>query len=284
MLSALRGSWKNMAWVSPTGGAGRAATAVPAFPLADETVLETGWNRFRPPFIPAQHQPDEGGSARLPDARGPEAWERRARLFGVDANRGSETFGAALVLLAGLEVGHNVDRIARRAGLARPFVSKCARRLIDNGVWSAGSTVARWIADPAAGDAFVRDVAVAEGRLLRRIGSGGRMEWAVAGAWTKHFEGGSTEEDRLSVTWTDSPQREAEAVPLAFEREDSAVNAPVLVAEVIQPTAAAPVPAVEVPEPVLEEADEEDSTETEQGPGPEAPSLEQVFSDAVWLR
>lgn len=97
------------------------------------------------------------------------------------------TYDAALVLLASVETPHNVDRISRLLGLSREFVARCGRRLCDNGVWAAGRVICSWT-DPAPGErAFWADVAVAEGRLCRRIEESGSLQWAAPGVWHKNY-------------------------------------------------------------------------------------------------
>jgi hypothetical protein len=114
-----------------------------------------------------------------------------SRLHRLDASlqQGSPTHDAALVLLAGAVIGHNIDRLARFAGLQRELVARSVRRLVDNGVWQDGNAVCRWLDDPAADpDGFWADVAVAEGKLCRRMDERGEMEWAPQGYWRKHYE------------------------------------------------------------------------------------------------
>jgi hypothetical protein len=97
----------------------------------------------------------------------------------------SSVHQAAVVLLAGCVVGHNIDRLTRFTALPRPTVAKFARRLVDDGVWRGGEVVREWhgAADPA----FWNDVAVAEGRMHRRVTEAGVLEWAGAGEWLKAF-------------------------------------------------------------------------------------------------
>ena len=104
------------------------------------------------------------------------------------AQAGSTTFNAALLLQAASHLGQNVDRLARFTGISREVVARSARRLVDNGVWSGGKTVSSWIDDPEALDDFWADVAVAEGKLCRRVGEDGALEWAPQGYWRKHYE------------------------------------------------------------------------------------------------
>lgn len=225
------------------------------------------------------------------EMKGPEAWARRVRSLGVEAPQDSETWRAALVLLGSQELGQNIDRLARRTGASRQEVSKWARRLVDNGVWQDGETVAQWTGDPTASAAFLQDVGVATGRLLRRIGANGRMEWAEAGRWNKNFER-EADDASSSATYRDAAPRATQPMALAEELERSSKSR-VAAADVpeVKPSDEPVEPAQAAAEPssVAEEtaaADSpaaSDSTEDKQEPE-DAPSLEQVFSDAVWLR
>jgi len=115
-------------------------------------------------------------------------FETRIHRYNSDLERDSLTFKAALILMASTEFGHNVDVLARRTGLDRSLVARVARRLIDNGVWNAGVTVADWRCTDEASGTFWNDVAVAEGKMCRRIGPSGSIEWAPAGFWNKNFQ------------------------------------------------------------------------------------------------
>lgn len=113
-----------------------------------------------------------------------------ARVLALDPDLapGSERFAAALVLVAGHEIGHNIDRIARITGVDREAVARMARRLVDNGVWDSGDTVSHWCDTPGEHGSFRQDVAVAEGRLCRRSDGFAGFEWAPPGYWRKEFE------------------------------------------------------------------------------------------------
>jgi hypothetical protein len=110
----------------------------------------------------------------------------QVRAARPDLRPDASAFRAAVVLLAGPLHAFNIDRIAGRCGLPRAVVAACVRRLIDNGVWEAGTAVYPW-SDPD-DPRFWNDAAVAEGRLLRRTRPGGQVEWAPAGRWEKAFD------------------------------------------------------------------------------------------------
>lgn len=114
--------------------------------------------------------------------------EARALVLDPTLTAGSEQLDAAAVLVAGHEIGHNIDRIARITGVAREAVARMARRLVDNGVWHSGDTVSSWCDSSGPCDSFAQDVAVAEGRLCRRSDGYGGFEWAPPGYWRKEFE------------------------------------------------------------------------------------------------
>lgn len=98
------------------------------------------------------------------------------------------TFRAALLLLAAREIGQNVDRLATRTGTTRSFVARCARRLLDHGVWADGETVCEWGDEGPAHPSFWNDVAVAEGKMCRRVDESGAFEWDPVGDWIKFYE------------------------------------------------------------------------------------------------
>lgn len=141
---------------------------------------------------------------------------------------------AALVLLAASSLGHNVDRLARFCGLSREVVARFARRLIDNGVWCGGDTVSRWSYSELEPTSFWRDVAVAEGRLCRRLNEEGEFEWAPQGYWWKHFEYVAPRdrvepmENRYEAPVVPTP---AEPLPLARDDEEASEAVAVQAAE-----------------------------------------------------
>jgi len=98
------------------------------------------------------------------------------------------TFRASLLLLASREVGQNVERLAARTGTSRSFVARCARRLLDHGVWANGETVCEWGDEGPAHPSFWNDVAVAEGKMARRTDESGAFEWVPVGDWIKFYE------------------------------------------------------------------------------------------------
>ena len=122
----------------------------------------------------------------------------------------SPTFRAAVLLLVGHALSFNVDRMAARTQTPRAFVAACTRRLFDNGVWQADGPVYTWTSPDDT--QFWKDVSVAEGLLCRRVDRLGRIEWARAGAWRKHYEFAARESDALAVAYTcesDLPQTKA---------------------------------------------------------------------------
>lgn len=104
-----------------------------------------------------------------------------------DLNESDATYRAAVVILVAQVIGRGVHKLAKVTGYPSEFVARCARRLVDNGVWPDGQpylstmTVTDW-------DAFWQDVGVAEGKLCRRRDEFGQLEWATPGQWWKEFD------------------------------------------------------------------------------------------------
>jgi hypothetical protein len=124
-----------------------------------------------------------------------------------ERDRFASTVCAARLLLLAVEEGQNVAMLARRLGCSQTFVARCARRLLENGVWKGGRTVAAWLNRGPDHPAFWYDVAVAEGTMCRRTRPSGEFEWAAAGAWLRaspsHSAPGQT-------GWVVRPGREPE--------------------------------------------------------------------------
>ena len=99
----------------------------------------------------------------------------------------SPTFRTAVLLLTACEVGQSVHKLSLATGYPVEFVARCARRLVDNGVWRDGNTVSPWTGDDRQEGAFWADVSVAEGKLYRRVSAAGDFEWAAPGEWWKEF-------------------------------------------------------------------------------------------------
>jgi hypothetical protein len=241
------------------------------------------WNRevSDPSQLP---DPVEGGAR--PARVSIRALEDRIRHYNSDLAPASETFRAAVILLAGVEYGHNIDLLARRTMYDRAFVARVARRLIDNGVWKSGVTVADWSSADEASGTFWNDVSVAEGKMCRRIGPDGRIEWAPAGFWNKNFQFVDPGADqRLATLYLDAQAAPAAETPAAVIEE-----APVLTAEATAPAAAEPAP--ETPATVIE-ADavtdivgpvaEKPAANGAQPPQRPIPNLKEVFGDVVWI-
>lgn len=134
--------------------------------------------------------PSEQFEAQLPDVAPMTVASLQGELEDRDPELlpGTAAHSIGLLLLAARSVGQNIDKLARLTGMSRELVARCARRLVDNGVWRDGHTIYRWVDDPADVEALRSDVAVAEGKLCRRIDELGEMEWAPHGYWRKQFE------------------------------------------------------------------------------------------------
>jgi len=206
-----------------------------------------------------------------------DAVKARIRRYNAELDPGADTFRAAVILIAAYTDGQNVDTLARRTGYGRAFVAKCARRLIDNGVWSGGRTVAEWSPEDEASGAFWNDVAVAEGKLCRRVVEG-RIEWAPAGYWNKRYDFVASDDASLSAVYHDPGEATAEADAPA---DDSRTEPAATVGETngsgpadpestpATPPAGEPTAESHVPQP-----------RPHRRPGSDAV---QLFPDAVWL-
>jgi hypothetical protein len=245
---------------------------------------------YQPPQRPTVPQiVMEPTGSPMPPARSPmTAIHARIRRYNSDIEPGSDTYRSAVLLLAGLEYGQNIDMLARRAGIDRSFVAKAARRLIDNGVWVGGRTVSEWTALDEASGAFWNDVAVGEGKLCRRTLPDGTIEWAPPGFWNKgyHFvdhELGSS----INTVYFDPGERTADTVPLAVERigsdDETAETAPPAPDASATTASADPQPAENPSAGNSPPPAGSDETEDRE-PQPPPPSLNEIFSDAVWIR
>jgi hypothetical protein len=216
-------------------------------------------------------------------------FEARIRRYNSDLEHDSIAFRAAVILLAGLEFGHNIDRIARRTGYDRAFVARVARRLTDNGVWKGGVTVADWSSSDEASGTFWNDVAVAEGKMCRRIGAAGQIEWAPAGFWNKDFQYVASDAGKELSTQYFDPQQDVDN-PRKGHVEKSAGNDDD--AFLIGDDADA-----DLPEPLMVGASDNRSETVEThiiGPRPgttiplpssgsAVPPLDDLFRDVVWI-
>jgi hypothetical protein len=123
-----------------------------------------------------------------PDPQTQEASLGRFARLCAPLDPDSSTYRTAILLLRACEVGQGVHKLARVTGYPREFVARCARRLVDNGVWRDGETVSPWTISEVEDAAFWADVGVAEGRLYRRTSPEGGLEWARPGEWWKEMQ------------------------------------------------------------------------------------------------
>ena len=221
---------------------------------------------------------------------------QRVEILDPAAEPSSSRFRTALVLLAAVELGQNVDRLSRFARLERPFVAKCARRLVDNGVWQGGETVGAWTWDlQASRREFWNDVGVAEGKLCRRINDAGEMEWAAAGEWTKHYEYVESQERAdLSVRYYERAFHDpAPAAPIAAgeEEEEESQATAAAVTQPARPRKLRRRRARTAPTLVLTRRITERTERSERTRSPSSPAAAEdmavpgadLFPDAIWL-
>lgn len=81
-----------------------------------------------------------------------------------------EQWNAGLILLAGVEVGPNADKIAGFTGIPRSKCREIGARLRENGVWHGEKIAVDWLDEETGGVAFLCDVNVALG-ILQRAGA-----------------------------------------------------------------------------------------------------------------
>lgn len=199
----------------------------------------------------------------------------RIRRYNSDIDPGSDTFRAAVVLLAASEFGQNIDVLARCTGFDRAFVARCARRLTDNGVWVAGNTVAEWSTADEASGTFWNDVAVAEGKMCRR-GAGSSVEWAPAGFWNKGFHFNDPEaQERSTTLYCDAvpaqPSAPTQAAPELIGESES-VESPAEQADSNQA------------DPIENSNDTHSNLPLTNGHHPHpVPRLNDVFPDVIWI-
>lgn len=216
----------------------------------------------------------------------PSADSLRARIASMAPAEAKGTPGrdAAMVLLASVYVGHNVDRIARFTGVRRDMVARCARRLVDNGVWRDGDIVCRWLDTKTDTDSFWADVAVAEGKWCRRIGEDGQMEWAPQGYWRKHYDyaGPREAEQPQIVCYHPHIEPGSQDLPRPVEQDDEEELAVPVGSTWTSPTPTAGRSEQTPAPPPLWMGTEEVSVPSHAW-SPELDSTEELFPDAVWL-
>jgi len=217
-------------------------------------------------------------------------FEARIRHYNSDLQSDDPAFRAAVILLAGLEFGHNIDLLARRTGYDRGLVARIARRLIDNGVWKSGVTIADWSSADEASGTFWNDVAVAEGKMCRRLGPDGRIEWAPAGFWNKNFgfvDPGA--DQRLATLYLDpsKPQAAAQKTASSETSPEAAEPAAQAAAESVPADQAPAKPDSAIPDAGAGSRDEgSDKADAPPAAGKrngEVPSLDDLFGDVVWI-
>lgn len=94
--------------------------------------------------------------------------EAKKALTEIDGEDWSpDQWDAGLILLTGLEVGPNADKVAAFTGIPRSKCREIGGRLRENGVWSGRKIRAEWFDEETGGVAFLCDVNVALGMLKR---------------------------------------------------------------------------------------------------------------------
>jgi hypothetical protein len=80
---------------------------------------------------------------------------------------GGKEFMAGAILLAGLNVGPNVKRVAKVLKVSRKEVQPYAQRLRQSKIWSGGKINCGWFEKETSGISFLLDLSVAMGFLQR---------------------------------------------------------------------------------------------------------------------
>jgi hypothetical protein len=207
--------------------------------------------------------------------------ERVARLDG-SGDQDTPARDMATVLLAAVLLGQNIDRLARVTGVSREIVARAARRLVDNGVWQQGHTVGRWVDDPSNDTAsFWADVAVAEGRLCRKVVENGEMLWAPQGYWRKPFEYSGARAATPSQIVEYQPHVDVPIQDLPYWSGDEADEPEERAAPVPPVTTPLPMPLESVP--VWLGGEQIEDIPEEGAPVAVGGDSTQLFPDAVWL-
>jgi hypothetical protein len=213
----------------------------------------------------------------------------RARIALLDPalEQGSPSHEAALILVTAASIGQNIDRISRFTALPRELVARCARRLVDNGVWHEGNTVCRWLDTSGESESFRGDVAVAEGRLCRRITDEGEMEWAPQGYWRKHYDYVRPRDEESSQVVCYHPHVEPifQDIPYSPDDEEVEEEDEVAAPRPIPRRVAETVPSSEEPvsNPVWLGGDPGEESAPESWSPEAVTPADDFFPDAVWL-
>lgn len=92
--------------------------------------------------------------------------KQEVRRMDKDLTETESAFRTAVIMLAALSVGQNINKLAAFTKLPKEFVRERAAALRANGIWQNGKTNAEWFEENG-GIAFWMDVACAEGLLQR---------------------------------------------------------------------------------------------------------------------
>lgn len=80
-------------------------------------------------------------------------------------NENEESFGIALMLLAGIHVGADIKKISDFIKVPVKWLEPYEKRLRDQGVWVGENTTCDWVNEKTGAIAFWCDVLVAQGML-----------------------------------------------------------------------------------------------------------------------
>jgi len=77
-------------------------------------------------------------------------------------------FKTGVLLLSALQVGPNVDRLAKFTGYSKTFIRERAKRCRENGIFIGSKVACEWFDKECGGVAFWMDVLVAEGLMAKK--------------------------------------------------------------------------------------------------------------------
>jgi hypothetical protein len=94
-------------------------------------------------------------------------FEREVKRLDPQIDKKDDAFKAGVLLLAALQEGANMQRLAKFTGYDKGFVRAHVKRARDNGIFVGGRVHCDWFEEEFGGVAFWVDVLVAQGLLAR---------------------------------------------------------------------------------------------------------------------
>jgi hypothetical protein len=94
-------------------------------------------------------------------------FEKEVKRLDPQVNKEDDAFKTGVLLLASLQEGANIQRLAKFTGYDKGFIRERAARARKNGIFVGGEVRCDWFDEKAGGVAFWVDVLVAQGLLAR---------------------------------------------------------------------------------------------------------------------